>query len=118
MSVSTTHPSLLRIAESAESVLLSFVALNSFGEETAVDGINNWLCTDLSTTEESSVESLDGVLASLYTIKLQVYVTLSVGIKSNVDNMTVFLFTFSFDVVLELLDPSITLFPVPWSARS
>jgi hypothetical protein len=88
------------------------VNLDSFREETAINGINDGLGTDLSTTKESPVEPLDGVLASLYTIKLQVDVTLSVWIKGNVDNMTVFLLALSFDIVFKLLDPGVTFFPV------
>lgn len=85
--------------------------LDGFREETAVDSIHNRLSADLPTTEESPVEALDGVLTSLYTIKLEVDVTLSVRIKGNVDNMTVFLLTFSFDIVFKLLDPSVAFFP-------
>jgi hypothetical protein len=95
-------------------IFLPFVrmALDSFREKTAVDSIDNGLCADLATTEKSSVESFDGVLTSLYTIKLEVDVTLRVWIKGNVDNMTVFLLAFSLDIVLQLFDPGVAIFSV------
>jgi len=89
------------------------MALDSFREKTAVDSIDNGLRADLATTEKSSVESFDGVLTSLYTIKLEVDVTLRVWIKGNVDNMTVFLLAFSLDIILKLFDPGVALFSVP-----
>jgi hypothetical protein len=91
---------------------LSDFNLDSFREETAVDRVNNRLGADLSTTKESSVEALYGVLTSLYTIKLEVDITLGVWIKGNVDNMTVFLLTFSFDIVFKLFDPSVAFLSV------
>lgn len=56
--------------------------LDSFGagEETAVDCINNWLSADLSAAKESSVETFDGVLASLDTVKFEINVSLRVRI--------------------------------------
>jgi hypothetical protein len=86
--------------------------LDSFREKTAVDSVNNRLGTDLTSTKESSIQALDGVLASLYTIKLKVDVTLGVGVKSNVDDVTIFLLTLGFDIVFELLYPSVSFFPV------
>jgi hypothetical protein len=109
-SVSTTIPSQLRKATSG--IMFFRVSLDSFREKTAVDGIDNGLGTDLSTTKKSPVQPLDGVFTSLYTIKLEVDVTLSVWIKGNMDNMTVFLFALSFDIVFKLLDPRVTFFPV------
>ncbi len=94
------------------TALLRGMALDSFREKTAVDSVDYGLSTDLPATEKSSVESLDGVFTSLYTIKLEVDVTLGIRIKGNVDNMTVFLFTFSLHIVFELLDPNIALFSV------
>lgn len=56
--------------------------LDSFGsrEEAAVDGINDRLSTDLSTTKESAVETLYGVLASLDAVEFKVDIALRVGI--------------------------------------
>jgi hypothetical protein len=102
----------------AHSQLGSLVGavLDSFREETAIDSINNRLSADLTTSKEPSIESLDGVFASLYTIKLEVDITLSVWIKCNVDNMTVFLLTFSFDIIFKLFNPSIAFLSVSLSA--
>lgn len=98
----------------AHSHISPFVrlALDSFREKTAINSINNRLCADLATTEESSVKSFDGVLTSLYTIKLEVDITLCVWIKGNVDNMTVFLLAFSLNIIFKLFDPGIAFFSV------
>lgn len=50
------------------------------GEETAVDSIDNRLSADLSASKESSVETFDGVLASLDTVKFEINVSLRVRI--------------------------------------
>lgn len=49
-------------------------------EETAVYGVDDWLGGDLSTTEETAVQTLDGILPTLDTVKLQVDITLGVRI--------------------------------------
>lgn len=50
------------------------------GEETAVDCINNGLSADLSAAKESSVETLNGVLASLDAVEFEIDVSLRVRI--------------------------------------
>lgn len=50
------------------------------GEKAAVDGINDGLGSDLLSAEEPAVETLDGVLAALDAVELQVDVSLGIGI--------------------------------------
>lgn len=61
---------------------ISEIQLNRFRprEKAAVYGIDDGLGGDLSTTEKSSVQAFDGVLASLHAVKLQVNVTLGIRI--------------------------------------
>jgi hypothetical protein len=58
----------------------AFLNRFSAGEETAVDCVDDWLSADLFAAEESSVKAFDGVLASLYTVKFKVYVSLRIWI--------------------------------------
>jgi hypothetical protein len=109
-----TKPTQLHIAH---LIMSSGLDLDSFREQTAVDRVNNWLGTDLPSTKESSVEAFDGILASLYAIKLQVDVTLGVWIESNVGNMAVLFLTFSFDIIFKLLRPGIAFFSAQWLAK-
>ena len=50
------------------------------GEQAAVDSVDDGLGRDLSTAEESSVQTLDGILATLDTVEFQVDVALRVWI--------------------------------------
>ena len=50
------------------------------GEQTAVDSVDDGLGGDLSTTKETPVQALDGVLATLDAVELQVNIALRVGI--------------------------------------
>jgi hypothetical protein len=59
------------------------------GEKTAVNGVNNWLSTNLPTTKEASIQSLNRVLASLDSIEFEVDIALRIRIERNVDNVTV-----------------------------
>lgn len=81
-------------------------------EKRAVNSINNRLRANLSPTEESAVESLDSILASLDLVKLKVDVTLSIRIEGNMDNLAVFLVAFGADVVFKLFDPGFTILPI------
>lgn len=49
-------------------------------EQTTVDSVNNWLSTDLPTTEESSIEPFDGVLSTLDPVEFEVDIALRVRI--------------------------------------
>lgn len=60
--------------------LVSSLKSRSTRKEGTVDGVNDGLSADLTTTKETSVETFDGVLAALNTIKLEVDVALSVRI--------------------------------------
>ena len=57
-------------------------ALDSFraGEQAAVDSIDDGLGSNLSTAEEPSVQTLDGILATLNTVEFQIDVALRVRI--------------------------------------
>lgn len=79
--------------------------------QTAVDGINDWLCADLATAEEPSVKALDRVFAALDPVELEIDVALGIRIYSNVNDVTVLVFAFSLDVIFEFFDPSITFLP-------
>ena len=49
-------------------------------KKTAVDCVNNWLSTDLPTTEESAVQALDRILPTLHSIELEIDVALGIRI--------------------------------------
>ena len=82
------------------------------GEETAVDRVNNWLSTDLPTTKEPSIETLECILSALNFLELDVNVAFRVRIEGDMNHMTVFFFALGANVIFELLDPALTLFPV------
>ena len=87
----------------------------SFGgasEKTAVDRVNNWLSTDLPTTEESAVQALDRILPTLHSIELEIDIALGIRIECNMDHVTVLLFAFGPNVILELFDPGFALLPI------
>lgn len=56
--------------------------LNCFGsgEKTAVDSIDDGLGGNLSSTEESSIQTLDGIFTTLDSVELQVNVPCGVWI--------------------------------------
>lgn len=66
----------------APTTRAEYKSLKGFGprEQTAVNGVNDWLCADLPATKESSIQALDRILASLYTVKLEIDVALGVRI--------------------------------------
>ena len=84
-------------------------------EQRAVNGINNWLRADLPSTEESAVKPLDCILASLYLVKFEVDITLSVRIEGDVDNLAIFLGALGTDIVFKFFDPDFAFFPVALS---
>ena len=81
-------------------------------EEAAVDSIDDRLRGNNSSAEESTVKSFDGVLAALNSVELKVDVALRVRIYSNVNNVTVFVFALSADIVFKFLNPVVTLLPI------
>ena len=81
-------------------------------EKTAVDRVNNWLSTDLPTTEESAVQALDRILPTLHSIELEIDIALGIRIECNVDHVTVLLFAFGTDIVLEFFDPGFALLSI------
>ena len=87
--------------------------LNSLGarEQTAVDCVHNRRGTDHAATEISAVKALDGVFSSLHLVELQVDISLRIRIEGNMDNMSILVFGFLSNVILQFLDPALTLFP-------
>lgn len=51
------------------------------GEQATVDCVNNWLCRDLPTTKVTSVQPFDRVFTARHAFKLEVDITLRVGIE-------------------------------------
>lgn len=81
----------------------------STGEETAVDSVNDWLRRNPLAAKETTIQALNGVLAALNAVKLQVNVALRVWIYRNVNNMAIFFFALLANVVLQFLDPGFAL---------
>jgi hypothetical protein len=79
------------------------------GEETAIDSVHDRLCGNLLATKETAIEALDGVLSALDTVELQINVALRVRIYRDVNNMAIFFFALLANVVLQFLDPGVTL---------
>lgn len=50
------------------------------GEQAAVNSIDDGLRGDLSTTKEAPIQALDGILATLDAVELEVDIALRVGI--------------------------------------
>lgn len=86
----------------------------SFGprEETAVDGVNNRLSTDLPTAKESSIETSDSVLAARNFVEFEIDVALCVRVQSNMNNMAILALALVTHIVLQFLDPAFSFFPV------
>ena len=87
-------------------------------EQTAVHGVNDWLCRNSSTTEEATIQALDGILTTRDSLELEVDVTLSVGVQRDVHDMAVLGFAFGADIVLEFLLPVFAFFSVYTLAMS
>jgi hypothetical protein len=83
----------------------------SSAEQAAIHSINYRLCRDLPAAKESSVQTLDGVFSTDNTLKLDVNVAGSIGIYSNVNNLAILFLTLSLDIIFEILDPAVTIFP-------
>ena len=49
-------------------------------EQTAVDGVNDGLSSDLLSAEEASVQAFDGVFATLDAVELEIDVALGGGV--------------------------------------
>ena len=72
--------------------------------------------SNLSATEESAVEALDGVLAALHTIKFEIDIALGICVERDVDNMSILFLTLGTNIIFELLDPDVAIFSVVFSA--
>lgn len=76
-------PHSTRVALDNANALLTLVSSlksRSARKEGTVDGVNDRLSADLATTKEASVETFDGVLTALNTVKFEVDVALSIRI--------------------------------------
>jgi len=72
-----------------------------------VNSLHEVLRSDALATEETAVEALDGILAALDTVKLDVDLSISgTGSNTDVHNLPVVAVAFFLDVFLELLVPS------------
>ena len=87
--------------------------LNSLGarEQTAVDCVHNRRGADHASAEVAAVQTLDGILASLHLVEFQINIPLGIRVERNMDNMTIFVFGFLSNVILQFLYPALTLFP-------
>ena len=73
-------PTSTRICCPRQRRVVGLESFRSTSEETAVNGVNDWLSTNLPTTKETPVQSLDRVLAALHPIEFEIDVTLSIRI--------------------------------------
>lgn len=86
-------------------------SLGICSEETGVDGIYHGRSSDHPAAEVATVKALDGVLASLHLVKLEINVSLGVGLDGDVDDVAVFVFRLLTNILLQFLDPVVSLFP-------
>ena len=96
-----------RAGQAVISILYSLGAR----EQTAVDCVHNRRGADHASAEIAAVQALDGVLSSLYLVEFQVNVSLRIRVEGDMDDMSVFIFGFLSNVILQFLDPALTLFP-------
>ena len=72
-----------------------------------VHSIDEVLCGDTLTSEEAAVKALDGVLAALDTVKLDVNLSISgAGSNTDVHYLPVVVVALFFDIFFELFVPS------------
>lgn len=75
-------------------------SLRVCSEETGVDGIYHRRGSDHPAAEVATVEALDCVLASLHLVKLEIDISLGVGLDGDVDDVAVFVFRLLTNVLL------------------
>lgn len=86
--------------------------IGGVSKKRSVDRIDNGLCTDLLSSEESTIEALDSVLTTLDFLKFKIHVARSVLVQSNVDDLAVFFATLDTNVFFKLLYPILACFSV------
>jgi hypothetical protein len=80
-----------------------------------VNGVHQILCGDALTSEEAAVKALDGVLAALDTVKLDVNLSISgAGSNTDVHYLPVVVVALFFDIFFELFVPSGLLSTSAW----
>jgi len=90
--------------------------LNGFtvgsSKQAGVYSIDNRTCRDPPATEEPAVQALDCFFASLYFFELDVNFSLAVGIQGNVNDMSILVLAFCFNVIFQIFNPGITSFSI------
>jgi hypothetical protein len=86
-------------------------SLRVCSEETGIDGIYHRRSSDHPAAEVATVEAFDRVLASLHLVKLEINISFGVGLDGDVDDMAVFVLRLLANILLEFLDPVVSLFP-------
>lgn len=94
------------------SELATLESLGVGPEKTGVDRVNNWGSSDHPAAKVPAVQTLDRILATRDLVELEVDIALGVGVDRDVDHVAVLGLGLFTHVVLELLDPAFTLFPV------
>jgi hypothetical protein len=109
--VPTTTPSLKLSAVQSTFYRLASHRLGT-GEQTAVDSIHDWLGANLAPSKEAAVQAFDSVLAALDLREFEVDIALSIRVKGDVHHMAVLLLAFGADILLKLLLPGVSFFPI------
>jgi hypothetical protein len=86
-------------------------SLRVCSEETGINGIYHRRSSDHSAAEVATVEALYRVLASLHLVKLEINVSFGVGLDGDVDDVAIFVLRFLANILLEFLDPVVSLLP-------
>lgn len=80
-------------------------------EDAAVNGIHDGGCVDHAASEVASVEALDGVLAALDLVELEVDLAGGVSVDGNVHNAAILVLALGLDVFFEFLNELLALLP-------
>ena len=84
-----------------------------------VDSVHHILGSEHAATEPTTIETLEGVLATLYTVKLDVdFAIIVVESQVEVDDFAVLLLALSLDVLLEVFRPVWLSFPATMLAHT
>lgn len=85
----------------------TYLYVGRLGEVHVVDSVHKVLCSDALTPEETAVQALDGVLASLDTVKFDVDLSVSrSGSNADVHYLPVAAVALFFDILFELSVPT------------
>lgn len=87
--------------------MATYLYVRRLGKIHVVDGVHKVLCSDALTTEETAVQALDGVLASLDTVKFDVDLSVSrTGSNADVHYLPVAAVALFLDVLFEFSVPA------------